>query len=60
MDCKDCRKCAWAIWYYGEVVECCNSDDCPSEEDFEFYADSAEDFKALCSLFGQLVYEKKN
>ena len=35
MDCKDCRKCAWAIWYYGEVVECCNSGDCPSEEDFE-------------------------
>ena len=35
MDCKDCRKCAWAIWYYSEVVACCNTGDCPSEEDFE-------------------------
>ena len=30
-----CENCAWAVWYYGEVVECCNSDDCPSEEDFK-------------------------
>jgi RNase P subunit RPR2 len=30
-----CEKCAWAIWYYNEVVECCNSDECPSEEEFE-------------------------
>jgi hypothetical protein len=32
---KCCENCAWAIWYYGSVVECCNDGDCPSEEDFE-------------------------
>lgn len=30
-----CENCAWAVWYYNEVVECCNSDPCPSEADFE-------------------------
>ena len=30
-----CEKCAWAVWYYGSVVECCNDDSCPSEEDFK-------------------------
>ena len=29
-----CAKCAWAIWYYGEVVECCGGP-CPTEEEFE-------------------------
>ena len=33
--------------------------DNPSEEDFEFYADSAEDFKMLCSLFGKLVVREE-
>lgn len=33
---KKCERCAWAIWYYDEVVACCNCDaDCPSEKDFE-------------------------
>lgn len=31
----NCEKCAWAIWYYGTVVECCNTDECPSEEELE-------------------------
>lgn len=35
MDCKDCRKCIWAVWYDNEIIACCNPRDCPSEEDFE-------------------------
>ena len=31
---KNCKNCAWAVWYYNEVVECCGGP-CPSEEDFE-------------------------
>lgn len=30
-----CEKCAWAIWYYGSVVNCCNDGECPSEKEFE-------------------------
>ena len=30
----DCKNCIWAIWYYGEVVECCNTGKC-SFESFE-------------------------
>ena len=30
--------------------------DCPCEEDFEFYANSAFDFRELCELFGRLTY----
>ena len=29
-----CENCAWAVWYYNEVVECCGGP-CPSEADFE-------------------------
>ena len=29
-----CEKCAWAIWYYNEIVGCCNDGECPSENDF--------------------------
>ena len=29
--------------------------DKPSKEDFDFYADSAEDFKMLCDFFYRLV-----
>ena len=32
---KKCENCVWAVWSYGEVVECCGCDDpCPTEEDF--------------------------
>lgn len=31
----NCERCAWAVWYYRTVVECCNTDGCPSEENFE-------------------------
>lgn len=30
--------------------------DCPCEEDFEFFAEDADEFKELCNLFGKLVY----
>ena len=30
-----CENCAFAVWDHGEVIECCSSDPCPSEEDFE-------------------------
>lgn len=29
--------------------------DCPSEEDFEYYANDPFEFRELCELFGQLV-----
>ena len=31
----NCEKCMWAIWYYGMVVECRNTGDCPTKEEFE-------------------------
>lgn len=31
---KNCENCAWAVWYYSEVVECCGGP-CPTEEEFE-------------------------
>jgi len=29
--------------------------DCPCEEDFEYFADDASEFKELCELFGRLA-----
>lgn len=29
--------------------------DCPCEEDFEYFADDASEFRELCELFGRLA-----
>lgn len=36
--------------------------DCPCEEDFEYFANDASEFRTLCDFFGRLAYrdEKEN
>ena len=44
----NCAKCAWAIWYYKSVVECCSCDEpCPTEKDFE-----AAERKGCLAMYG--------
>jgi hypothetical protein len=41
-----------------EIVEIWLRDaipDCPCEEDFEYFANDASEFRALCEIFGRLV-----
>lgn len=51
-----CENCAWAIWYYGSVVECCNSDLCPSEEDFIVAEENG--YLAINGIAKDIVKEK--
>lgn len=34
--------------------------DAPTEEDFEFFADDADEFKYMCEIFGNLIHAIEN
>lgn len=48
---------------YEEIFKNCIWDcipDAPTEEDFEFFADDADEFKYMCEIFGDLIHAVEN